>query len=680
MPARFDPSFLPPARCQFAVLGDTHYILDPEPYAVEFASVRQWPRRVQRALELVAAVGAEFTVHLGDLAEENPSKPGHAEARRRALAQIAAAGLEPYHVAGNMDIGDKPDPTMWSAWVTPQTLEPYHEQFGRSWYGFDHKGLHFAVLNSQILNSDLPEAAQQRQWLETDLATHSGQRLFLFMHMPPFFVDEDEPDTGFYNSIDEPARSWLTDLLRQHRVELLFAGHTHFRVFNRVGPTRLYVAPSTTTSRAGFYEAFSVAPPPEQGRNDTAKLGFYLVRVEEEGTRVHLVRTGGETGPSKEDEGRRLLTRTSPDLPQSPLGVFLRTPLALQSAGALAWPSVLRQRVRDDHPLLACLELGARHLRVPSSDLDDELQRRRLGLLRDEGVAVTACWLWSERLDLAAAVGARADCIDAVELQVPQMLQPGAACLDALVGCGRELGKAVVLTPVLAREKRPDKYHPRSRFGYRAGELAELDRYLGQLDLGLDRVLCHVDSEAAPWAVLRELEAVVPLEHLGDLDCVVGLPGTDDGGQAQRAAEAVFAAALQPGLRLFLDPLVDLDRTNDVNHGLLDRLSNPRPAFHAARCLNTILFSAPGHYRPGAILGTGPKRILSLVGGAVCHWLIPAGQGLGPELLEGLNWAGEAVVFDLVRGTSRGGVGDQDELGPMLAAMDGPCLLSCGKF
>ncbi|HCQ03470.1 MAG TPA: hypothetical protein DIT99_23510, partial [Candidatus Latescibacteria bacterium] len=92
-------------------------------------------------------------------------------------------------------------------------------------------------------------------------------------------------------------------------------------------------------SRAGFYEAFSVAPPPEQGRNDQAKLGFLLVRVYDEAIRVQIFRTYGKfVQDETEKDWARLLCRTTHDLPQSPVGVFLRTPLATQSAGALAWP------------------------------------------------------------------------------------------------------------------------------------------------------------------------------------------------------------------------------------------------------------------------------------------------------------------------------------------------------
>ncbi|HCQ03471.1 MAG TPA: hypothetical protein DIT99_23515, partial [Candidatus Latescibacteria bacterium] len=226
---KYDRSFLPVAQFEFVVLGDTHFILDPDPYALEFDSVRAWPQRGAWAWRCVASLDADFVVHLGDLTEENAARPQQPASRRRACEQFEQLGIHPYHVAGNMDIGDKPDATMFTEWVTPEALNLYHKQFGQSWYSFDHQAIHFIVLNSQIMNGLLPEAEAQQTWLEADLSAHEGQRMVMFMHMPPFFVEEAEPDTGFYNSINEPARSGLTALMRQYQVECLFTGHTHFR-------------------------------------------------------------------------------------------------------------------------------------------------------------------------------------------------------------------------------------------------------------------------------------------------------------------------------------------------------------------------------------------------------------------------------------------------------------------
>ena len=52
----YDRSFLFDTEFEFVVMGDTHFILDPEPYAVEFDSVRQWPHRAAYAWRCVAGM------------------------------------------------------------------------------------------------------------------------------------------------------------------------------------------------------------------------------------------------------------------------------------------------------------------------------------------------------------------------------------------------------------------------------------------------------------------------------------------------------------------------------------------------------------------------------------------------------------------------------------------------
>ena len=103
---RFDRSHLPPAILEFAVVADTHFILDPEAYAIEFDSVRQWPQRAVRALEAVAALETDIVIHLGDLSEEPPSHADHESSRESALQLMSGLGMKPRFVAGNMDIGD----------------------------------------------------------------------------------------------------------------------------------------------------------------------------------------------------------------------------------------------------------------------------------------------------------------------------------------------------------------------------------------------------------------------------------------------------------------------------------------------------------------------------------------------------------------------------------------------
>ena len=648
----FDRSYLPAADFEFVVIGDTHYILDPEIYASagdsqDVSYTRVWSARAGHALQLAAALEPDFVVHLGDLDQEFPGKDDFERSRQEALAQISSCGLQPHHVAGNMDIGDKPNSTVPAPWVRPEDIHLWHAQFGCSWYSFDHAGVHCIVLNTQIMNGPLPEAAEQRAWFDEDIATHSGRSIFLFLHMPPFAVDEDEPGLGSYNSLDEPVREWLLGAVRAHNIELMCSGHTHTAAYHRIGQTRFWIVPSTTTSRPAFNEIFTVLPE-HRGKNDVDKLGFYLARSQQDGVRMHLIRSAGETELLTGNGSKRLLTRVSHDLPHSPLGVNLRLPLAPTTLGVQAWPDVVRQRMRDDYPLLACIELGARHLRLPAGDLDHHVQRERLAIARDEGMQVTATWLWSERLDLTHEIARHAEIIDTAEVQMPGELWPSDSLWEAMSSCREQTGKPVSLTPLLAQEQVAGKYHPRTRVGYLPDELTALNDRLAHDGHNLDYAVCTLPAGEQPWEALQSFGALLPLSHIGAFDVIVQLPGLDDGEHEQLVAEALLASALLPNTRLILDPLVDVDRSSDINNGLLDRSSNPRTPFHVARCLNTILFSQIDAYEALPIEDLRGGRVLGLRSERVTHRLeMSTGAATAPgvdnwtDLAAGRTWQGQ---------------------------------------
>lgn len=658
----FDRSLLPPAAFEFVVVADTHYMLGPpgpvaggsgasgaRPLvegAAEFASRSQQTARVERVLQLVASLGLAV-VHLGDIVQEFPERPGFQQSMAEALDQIARWQLTPYQVAGNHDVGDKPDPTMPTDWVTPASLADYHARFGRSWYGFDLGPLRGIVLNAQIFNARLPEAEEQRRWLEGELAAHAGRRIAIFQHIPLFPRDEDEPALGHYDNIDQPDRQWLLDLIRQFDVELIFAGHSHYAFFNRIEQTRSFVAASTTFTRPGYGEIFSSAPPPDRGRDDTPKLGFYLLRLREDGIGVHFLRTAGEIGTQADDARRqRLVTRLPSDLPASPLGLSLRHPLSSRTDVPAAWPSVVRQPVRNDYPLLAALELGARRVLVPVTDLDDPLQRERLAVLRDEGVEVTGWALYHQGMTPAIkAIERQRGRLDGLVVHLLGSPWPDAACLETLARLREASGCPLTLSTIVARERVPGKQHDRSRHGYTPEELPTLRSHLARLlsaEAGgqrapVDRVLCRVAPDLSPWDAILSTD-IGDAARLGGLDWLVELTTEDDAVHLLRVAEALFAVAAAPGARLLLDPLLDLDRTMDTFHGLLDRRCNPRPAFHAARALNSLLFAEPVAWQATTAPCSGVDgdvdgllvRGLAAPDGRACWLLAPTGGAVEP--------------------------------------------------
>jgi hypothetical protein len=648
--ARFDRQHLPPATFEFVVIADTHHIVDPFMYRAEGDSVnptivRDWTARGDTALAMARGLGPLLTFHLGDLQQEYPGHASFDVGRQAAVHQLQDAGFPMQVVAGNMDIGDKPDPTMPAGRVRPEWLAVWDEDFGPSFRSLDEGGLHFVVLNSQLLDSELPQRDEQRAWLEADLAAHAGERIVLFFHVPPFLVDEDEPGLGSYDVLGDRDRSWLLDLMRRYRVEAVFCGHTHFRFLNRADDSRIHIAPSTTTTRPGFYEAISVAPP-ERGWADTAKLGFLLVRAVEGRLAVHLIRSAGRT--TLPTDGRRIvLTATSQELPGSPLGAYLRLPLAAQSDGAIVYPYHVRHRVRDDHPLLACLELGVRHVRVPIRDLDIPLQRERLGVLRDEGVSVTATLISDGRSPLAVDVG---DGADAIEVQTAGSVLPRPT---EIVAIGRLRTSVEVSLAPIVTDPSAGTVHGRSRTGYRIDELAELEADLDRQGLSVDHAVCQVDDHAGtPWESILALGRIERTRIRG-LDAIVSV-SSDDRDAHLPLAEAVMAAATVPMIRLFVDPLQRLDREASITGGLLDRLSNPEPVFHVVRVLNSILFNdaSPGAWElaPGPVVAAGIRAVSD---GRVEHWLID-GDDPGP-VIQMLAHSGLARGFgwtDLAAGES----------------------------
>ena len=625
-PTLFDRTLLPGALGEFVLISDTHYALEGGVGMDEFPSRAQQSQRAGAALRLVAALEPDFVVHMGDVVQEYPGSAGFVPALDQALAQMAACGVQPRWVAGNHDLGDKPDPTMPTHPVTADGLDAYHRRFGPSWYSFDYHDLHLVILNSQILNTGLPTEEEQRTWLEADLAAHAQTRIAVFLHLPPYLHNPAEPHLGHYDNIGEPARTWLLKLLAAHQVDWLFAAHVHFAFCEPAGTMYYRTVPSTSFARPGLSHLFSSAPPPEQGRNDQPKLGFYLCRLRHNRLDIHLIRTAGAqdwaSGP------RRLLIPATADLGGAPLGLTATHPLGWETEVPITFPSVVRQPVRNDYPLLACLELGAQALRCPWTDLDSS--RDRLRFLRRQGVQVQATILDDENTPYESILESRRDHVDTWEIQTPGEPWPSSSCLYLFKSYHRNL--RLSLAPVIPGQQISGKQHPRTRIGYRPDEVAQLDRLLQNADTWIEAALCRLDA-TAPWEDALAWREVSALKTMGRLDLLFELPGQNDHDDAVQAAEALFATALLPRARLFVEPFIDLDRTMDVGQGLLDPLCNPRPVFGVLRCLNALLqrFRVPfaeatsveGDGATARLL-QGPTRTLALLLPTVAGAAIPS--------------------------------------------------------
>ena len=280
VPSLVSLEMVPRPEFAFVVLTDTH-IGEP---GDETKYAHNW--RVEHVIDQINALKPEFVVNCGDMITYWPNDARFAIAGEEALRLHATFDMPVYYVPGNHDVGNKQSMSIGNI-VTESTITAYREHFGPDYYSFDFRDCHFIVLNAQIFNSDLPAASEQWQWLLTDLeATRNSHLTFMLLHIPLFWVNQDDPGPGNYEVMDEPARSELTQLINTYHIDAVFTGHTHHSIANRVENTELLTAPSTTFAR-DFGKNYEV--PSNATIYDEWKVGYQVVRVPSEGFVVNQV-------------------------------------------------------------------------------------------------------------------------------------------------------------------------------------------------------------------------------------------------------------------------------------------------------------------------------------------------------------------------------------------------------
>ena len=258
-----------------------------------------------------------------------------------------------------------------------------------------------------------------------------------------------------------------------------------------------------------------------------------------------------------------------------------------------------RKQARDDLVLQAIWELGVTRLRLPVADLLSAPTRARLQELARHGqraVLFSAAVPDEETLSLLAA---HRDIVEALELIIPRRW------------IGRELIPARAdLPPVwisaVGRKTATDEecfsHFPEPGF------LPEED-----VDLPPNAVV-RIAPERDPW------EGVAMAAAVGAVAAHIWLPRAgesslfdDDAAVARRVVIAALAAAANPGVRVILDAFLDHDRGYYPRHGLMDRQTVPRAAFHALRNLSRLLPAGASITRDGAefVVSTGARVVLS---------------------------------------------------------------------
>ncbi|MBI4770553.1 MAG: metallophosphoesterase [Chloroflexi bacterium] len=657
--------------CRFAVVADTHLQLVQGEGQALWSTHRLANARSAFVLQQLQRANPEFVIHLGDMIYPVPGMPEYGPTARLFQQMYGRLDCPVYTLPGNHDIGDKARAGMPADVVSQSSVALYHRHFGVSYRAFEHGGCRFMLLNNPILNSGLALEAQQRQWLEQELAERPTQRTFLFMHYPLYLRDPHESE--HYDNVDEPGRAWLLDLIARYPVEAAFAAHVHNFFYNRYAAAELYTVPSVTFVRQDYSELFRVEPAADYGRNDEGKFGFFVVTVYERGHAFRLVRTAGQTldspgGGLPEPEALSPQV-TDPRLQpfSAPVGVELRHPWAevVDIPYNYILDELVRRKVRNDYPILALWDLGIERVRAPLADLLDPDVRARMQALRARGHAFT---LFSLRAPQGAALEAllrHQELVDTLEVVLPWE-EAGAALprLQAL----REQGRfRICLSPLAVSRGFGASFDQYIRPGFRLEQSEALRAFVAGEDAPafVDGYSFRVGAAADPWSEIlgvaglaAELgcRAWITVQLAADSEAGVV---DDDLALAHRVAVATAAAAATPGTQVFLDTLVDMDRGYYVRHGLVDRRYNPRLPGRALRHLAAALPPQAGEIRAGRSQTANGQRVYpwETAAGQMALVFSPPGADLpAPPPLparRGAGSAGTGICHDLIAGTAQ---------------------------
>jgi hypothetical protein len=558
---------------RFAVIADSHFHPVKGPAQRTYPSDLLHNGRNENVVALLQRVAPDFVVHLGDVPHPVPGSPGHEESLSIAKRLYGSLGC-PFHVvAGNHDVGDKPQP--WTP--APRTSDAFHDVFrvawGEPWGAFSWKGCRFLRIDTPLLGTRTKVEDEQWAWLERELRglRATGERLFVLTHYPPFLHEPDEP--AHYDNLDPGPRTRLLDVLRPFEPEAVFSGHVHHFFWNTLDRTDFWILPATSFVRPEYSELDKVAPVAENGRDDDAKLGFLIVHVGDARGAYDVEHVRGLVDPSPAPVQALEVGTGAP--PHLGLGVTLRhdwNESLVVPCGNL--DELTRKRARNDLGLLAAWDIGASPLRVPLSDLRVAAERMR-------GVARRGTRFWIFSLGAPsdyeqALVHENADILEGWELVLP---------LGTELPTWTAQSPVPIFRSVIGRPRA--KTGPHSHFHAHGFELDD--------DPGAEAgAVFRIPGDTSPWAGIarasswseargRPAMALVELPRAGEAATF-----ENDDAVAGRLAEAFVAARAFPGVRGLVDGLIDHDRGYFPRHGIVDRRGAPRAAYRVLRKLGRI--------------------------------------------------------------------------------------------
>ena len=177
-------------------------------------------KNFKTAVDQINQLKPDFVLLCGDLLKD-PKEKAFAE-----FNMIKAGFKMPvYCVAGNHDIGGKGD---------PKHLAMYRKEIGKDYYSFEHKGIVFVGINTQLWKVPIKRENEKHDaWLKATLDSlrKKKKKIVLFGHHPFFLKKADEKETK--RNLPVAKRAEMLDLIKEYDVVAFLTGHTHRRIIRK---------------------------------------------------------------------------------------------------------------------------------------------------------------------------------------------------------------------------------------------------------------------------------------------------------------------------------------------------------------------------------------------------------------------------------------------------------------
>ncbi|MDI9348042.1 MAG: metallophosphoesterase [Methylacidiphilales bacterium] len=247
-------------KFNFAFISDTHIASEPDG-----TFIKKWDTSLVEAVKQLNQKSdqVDFVIVGGDLT--HTGKPEEFSRVKEILSQLQKPI---YFAIGEHDCLHDASGAMWK------------DHFGDDYYSFDHKNVHFVVINS-IMKSDQTGkfiiAKPQLEWLHNDLSKVSKEtEVVLISHLP--LVNVKNIDDSSFNSDGHIVQSLLTTFNKAS----VFFGHVHQQLQFKVDAVIHSSGVSTAWSTYGIEKRYlqSISPTYlDSSREHLASTSWQLIEV-----------------------------------------------------------------------------------------------------------------------------------------------------------------------------------------------------------------------------------------------------------------------------------------------------------------------------------------------------------------------------------------------------------------